>query len=181
MYSCMLSGGCVWLFATPCTVARQAPLWDFSGRNTGVGCPFLLQGIFLIQGWNPHLPHLLHWQADSLSLKHLRSPYKTECEPSQSITLFTFDRPKCTCGSSRFQNTQSRELETPLRFLRSDSGSEKDLGASYSTWIMSVCSVLLNIVLLSIISFEKESHHLILLNSGLRESNNIIIHSIFAS
>ena len=126
MYSCMLSGGCVWLFATPCTVARQAPLWDFSGRNTGVGCPFLLQGIFLIQGWNPHLPHLLHWQADSLSLKHLRSPYKTECEPSQSITLFTFDRPKCTCGSSRFQNTQSRELETPLRFLRSDSGSERE-------------------------------------------------------
>ena len=58
---------------------------------------------------------------------------------------------------------------------------EKDLEASYSTWSMSVCSVLLNIVLLSIISFEKESHHLILLNSGLRESNNIIIHSIFAS
>ena len=150
MYSCMLSGGCVWLFATPCTVARQAPLWDFSGRNTGVGCPFLLQGIFLIQGWNPHLPHLLHWQADSLSLKHLRSPYKTECEPSQSITLFTFDRPKCTCGSSRFQNTQSfSEVIVAVR--------EKDLGASYSTWSMSVCSVLLNIVLLSIISFEKES------------------------
>ena len=165
MYSCMLSGGCVWLFATPCTVARQAPLWDFSGRNTGVGCPFLLQGIFLIQGWNPHLPHLLHWQADSLSLKHLRSPYKTECEPSQSITLFTFDRPKCTCGSSRFQNTQSfSEVIVAVR--------EKDLGASYSTWSMSVCSVLLNIVLLSIISFEKESHHLVLLNSGLRESNN---------
>jgi len=165
MYSCMLSGGCVWLFATPCTVARQAPLWDFSGRNTGVGCPFLLQGIFLIQGWNPHLPHLLHWQADSLSLKHLRSPYKTECEPSQSITLFTFDMPKCTCGSSRFQNTQSfSEVIVAVR--------EKDLGASYSTWSMSVCSVLLNIVLLSIISFEKESHHLVLLNSGLRESNN---------
>ena len=135
MYSCMLSGGCVWLFATPCTVARQAPLWDFSGRNTGVGCPFLLQGIFLIQGWNPHLPHLLHWQADSLSLKHLRSPYKTECEPSQSITLFTFDRPKCACGSSRFQNTQSRELETPLRFLRSDSGSERERLRSFLLYL----------------------------------------------
>ena len=32
------------LFATPRTVARQA--LSFSGRNTGVGCHFLLQGIF---------------------------------------------------------------------------------------------------------------------------------------
>ena len=39
--------------------------WDFPGENTGVGCHFLLQGIFLVQGSNPRLPHLLHWQADS--------------------------------------------------------------------------------------------------------------------
>ena len=32
---------------------------------------FLLQGIFLTQGLNPHL---LHWQVDSLSLSHLGSP-----------------------------------------------------------------------------------------------------------
>ena len=37
---------------------------------TGVGCHFLLQGIFLHQGLNPHL---LHWQANSLLLSHLRS------------------------------------------------------------------------------------------------------------
>ena len=29
--------------------------WDFSGKNTGVGCHFLLQGILLTQRWNPHL------------------------------------------------------------------------------------------------------------------------------
>ena len=29
--------------------------WDFSGKNTGVGCHFLLQGDFLTQGLNPHL------------------------------------------------------------------------------------------------------------------------------
>ena len=34
--------------------------------NTGVGCHFLLQGIFLTQGLNLHLSHLLHWQAESL-------------------------------------------------------------------------------------------------------------------
>ena len=34
---------------------------DFPGKNTGVGCHFLLQGIFPTQGLNPSL---LHWQMD---------------------------------------------------------------------------------------------------------------------
>ena len=42
--------------------------WNFQGRNTGVGCLFLLQGIFPIQRWNPHLLHLLHWQENCLPL-----------------------------------------------------------------------------------------------------------------
>ena len=41
------------------------------GKNTGVGYHFLLQGLFLTQGWNPHL---LHGQADSLPLSHLGCP-----------------------------------------------------------------------------------------------------------
>ena len=32
--------------------------WDFPGKDTGVGCHFLLQGLFTIQGSNPSL---LHW------------------------------------------------------------------------------------------------------------------------
>ena len=35
------------------------------GKNTGVGCHFLLQGIFPTQGLNLGLLHLLHWQVDS--------------------------------------------------------------------------------------------------------------------
>ena len=31
--------------------------WDFPGKNTGVGCHLLLQGIFLTQGTNLGLPH----------------------------------------------------------------------------------------------------------------------------
>ena len=31
--------------------------WDSPGKNTRVGCHFLLQGIFLTQGSNPGLPH----------------------------------------------------------------------------------------------------------------------------
>ena len=29
--------------------------WEFPGKSTGVVCPFLLQGIFLTYGSNPHL------------------------------------------------------------------------------------------------------------------------------
>ena len=39
--------------------ARLLCTWGFSGKNTGVGCHFLFQGIFLTQGWNQHLLHLL--------------------------------------------------------------------------------------------------------------------------
>ena len=35
-------------------------VWDSLGKNTGVGCYALLQGIFLTQGQNPCLLHLLH-------------------------------------------------------------------------------------------------------------------------
>ena len=42
--------------------------WDFPGKNSGVGCHALLQGIFLTQGSNPHLSDVLHWQADFLPL-----------------------------------------------------------------------------------------------------------------
>ena len=47
------------LFATPWTVACTKLLcpWDFLGKSTGVGCHFLLQGIFPTQGSNPGLPH----------------------------------------------------------------------------------------------------------------------------
>ena len=40
----------------------------FPGKNTGVGCCFLLQGL------NWHLLHLPLWQADSFPLCHLGSP-----------------------------------------------------------------------------------------------------------
>ena len=47
---------------------------DLLGKNTGVGCHFLLQGVFPTQGWNTHLLHLLHRQMGSLPLRHLGSP-----------------------------------------------------------------------------------------------------------
>ena len=46
--------------------ARLLHPWDSPGRNNGVGCHALLQGIFLTQGSNLSLWPLLHWQMDSL-------------------------------------------------------------------------------------------------------------------
>ena len=68
----MLGLSCVRLFATPQTVAYGLLCpWDSPGKNTGVGCHSLLQGIFPAQGWNSGLPHrgrILY------RLSHQRSP-----------------------------------------------------------------------------------------------------------
>ena len=59
--------------------------WDSPGKNTKVGCHVLLQGIFLTQGSNLCLLHLLHWQVDSLVQSHLGSPIF-----SKNQLLFSF-------------------------------------------------------------------------------------------
>ena len=46
---------------------RLLCLRDIPGKNTGVVCHFLLQGLFLTQGLNPCF---LHWQVDSLLMSH---------------------------------------------------------------------------------------------------------------
>ena len=47
--------------------ARLLCPWNFPGKNTGVNCHFLLQGIFLTQESNLHL---LHWQVIFYQLSH---------------------------------------------------------------------------------------------------------------
>ena len=54
------------LFSSLWTVAHQEPQsMDSPGKNTGLGCHVLLQGIFPTQESNPHLLHcrwiLSHW------------------------------------------------------------------------------------------------------------------------
>ena len=52
---------CVWFFEALWTIAHQGLQsfcwWDFSGKDTGVGYNFLLQGIFLTQRSNLHFLH----------------------------------------------------------------------------------------------------------------------------
>ena len=58
----------VQFFVTPWTVAHLLCLWDSPGKNTGVGCHALFQGIFPTLGLKPSLLFLLHWVAGSLPL-----------------------------------------------------------------------------------------------------------------
>ena len=67
--------------------------WDSPGKNTGVGCHFLLQGIFPTQGSNPHLLHLQHWQVGSLS----------QAPPGKLVSVIIAER----CKAIRMQKSFS--------------------------------------------------------------------------
>ena len=90
--------------------ARLHCPWDFSGKNTGVGCHFLLQRIFLTQGLNPWLlPDLLHyrqilnhwatWEAmlipSSLIHPSLTTPSPWQPPSVLNVSLFLFHRYLC--------------------------------------------------------------------------------------
>ena len=65
---CGLLQSCLTLWPHGLWPIRFLCPWDFSGKNTRVGCGALLQGIFPAQGPNFHLLYLLQWQAGSLPL-----------------------------------------------------------------------------------------------------------------
>ena len=69
------------------TIAHQAPLlcpWDSPGKNTGVGCHAVLQGIFPTQGSNPGLPH---YRQIPYYLSHQGSPwYRVHKDKSSTLS-----------------------------------------------------------------------------------------------
>ena len=71
----------------PIAVAHQTwelSPWNFPGKNTGVGCHFLLQGIFPTQGLNLGL---LHCTQIVYRLSHQVSPWAM-LESSNSIVVY---------------------------------------------------------------------------------------------
>ena len=64
---CLVAQSCLTLCdSMDCSPPGSYVHGDSPGKNTGMGCHALLQGIFPIQRSNLHLLHLLHWQAGSL-------------------------------------------------------------------------------------------------------------------
>ena len=64
----------------------------------GMGCHFLLQGIFLPQGSNPPL---LHWQTDSEPQWHLGSPKVQRISSHNRCTCFIISRSPQSAGRIR--------------------------------------------------------------------------------
>ena len=61
-----------------CGAPRVLCPWDSPGKNAGMGCHFLLQGIFPTQGSNSNLLHLLHGLAGSVPLTPPEKPLLQE-------------------------------------------------------------------------------------------------------
>ena len=86
---CWLQYVCAWVLS-PVQLFGLQPAkllcpCNFIGKNTGVGCHFLCQGIFPSQGLNLHLLCLLHWRQILYPLEPLGKP----CLASEFMLLTT--------------------------------------------------------------------------------------------
>ena len=90
--------------------------WSFSGKNTGVGCRFLLQGIFPTQRSILSLLHLLHWQADALPWvtpgKPLYSHYKVRANSFIPLWLYNPSKQKQMITMD-WENWQNSDMYGP--------------------------------------------------------------------
>ena len=90
------------LFGTPWTVTYQAPSsMGFSGKNTGVRCHFLLQGIFLTQGSNPGLLHC-RWTLYQLSHEGSPGSLAWVAYPFSRGSSQPRDQTQVSCTAGRF-------------------------------------------------------------------------------
>ena len=106
---------------------HQAPLsTGLSGKKFGVGCHFLLQGIFLTQELNPPVLYPLQRQVDALPLYHLGSP---------SLNLYTVQKFRV------FRTTKAYLKRLRLDPLKSSQHKLKtDMGLSRRDMLKSILS-----------------------------------------
>ena len=91
----MNSTSCSCSVAQSCLTLHQAPLsMGFSRQEYWSGLPLPFQGIFQIEGLNPSLLCLLHWQLDSLPLVLLGKP----CNFTNEMTN------PCLCPNTASEN-----------------------------------------------------------------------------
>ena len=98
---------------------------DFPGKNTGVGCHFLLQGIFPIQRLNPIL-HMLCSTSRFFTAEPLGKPTLGFCSVQFSRSVMSDSlqpresqhaRPPCPSYSRSLPKPMSIESVMPLNYL----------------------------------------------------------------
>ena len=140
MLSCF---SCVQLFATPRTVACQAPLSiGFSRQEYGVGRHFLLQRIFPTQGLKPHA--LSPASAGGFFTTSAATSFGIACKPhdflneqstliTQKSSLRAFEMSWCFAfglerGCCSVLNAKRREVMKELTAGQGNPGEDGDLG-----------------------------------------------------
>ena len=83
-----------------------------------MGCQFLLQGIFRIQGSNPHLLGLLHWQVGSLPLSQPGSSTYTSLTPKLWIITDMDKVIMKTKRNKHFKHLAKRKWVSPSFFIK---------------------------------------------------------------
>ena len=108
----------------PMWLARLLCPWDFSGKNTGVGCHFLLQGIFPTKGWEPTSPAL---QAGS----SFAGAFFTVEPPGKEITCNVGD----LCSIPGQEDPLEKGMAAHSVFLPGEPHGQRSLaGYGYSPW-----------------------------------------------
>ena len=103
---------CVRLFMIPWIIGHQAPLpWDSPGKNTAVGCHFLLQGNLPNPGIEPKSPAL---QADSLPIE---------------LVWWEIANPI----HSRYSDTRAAQVALAVKNLPANAGTHKRRG--FNPWL----------------------------------------------
>ena len=125
MYACILSrfspvGLCN---AMGCSSIGPSGHGDPSGKNTGVGCYALIQGLFLTQESSPRLLCLLHWSEGSLPLmpsekfvSHVRdlSHFYFQSFSSSSSSTSSFSSSILYSHLKKFKNVKTKLSSKPL-------------------------------------------------------------------
>ena len=104
----------VWLFVTPCDPPYSP--WNSLDQNTGVGCFFLLQGIFPTQGSNPGHPHCrqilyqLSYKGSPKILEWVANPFsRGSSQPRNQTKVF--------CTASGFFTNWAQQIRMPIFFF----------------------------------------------------------------
>ena len=117
--------------------------WDFSGRNTGVGCHFLLQRIFLTQRSNPCFLCLLLWQVDSLPLSCQGKPTVCSNEVRGEKGVVTYRKPGFRLQSCLITCGPETDFQTSFTLVFPGRGQWKECISPHEPlaqgWVWSRC------------------------------------------